>query len=115
MGRGESLPPAKIRGNKNHGRSRNGTAKWTANSIPYQVKITFMKAMRSQSDRLPYHRDQRREFYGQWNRHPLNGVNHHDYSPTEGRVVTYDQMKADVVLMKRYNINALRLLPLSCR
>lgn len=38
----------------------------------------------------------------------LNGVNHHDYSPTEGRTVTYEQMKADVILMKQHNINALR-------
>lgn len=38
----------------------------------------------------------------------LNGVNHHDYSPTEGRTVTYEQMKADVLLMKQHNINALR-------
>lgn len=38
----------------------------------------------------------------------LNGVNHHDYNPKEGRIVTYEQMKADVILMKQHNINALR-------
>lgn len=38
----------------------------------------------------------------------LNGVNHHDYNPKEGRSVTYEQMKSDVLLMKQYNINALR-------
>lgn len=38
----------------------------------------------------------------------LNGVNHHDYNPKEGRCVTYEQMKEDVILMKRHNINALR-------
>ncbi len=38
----------------------------------------------------------------------LNGVNHHDYNPKEGRCVTYEQMKADVILMKQYNINAVR-------
>ncbi len=38
----------------------------------------------------------------------LNGVNHHDYNPKEGRVVTYEQTKADVLLMKQYNINAVR-------
>lgn len=38
----------------------------------------------------------------------LNGVNHHDYNPKEGRCVTYEQMKADVILMKQHNINAVR-------
>lgn len=38
----------------------------------------------------------------------LNGVNRHDYSPKEGRCVTYEQMKADVALMKQHNINAVR-------
>ena len=38
----------------------------------------------------------------------LNGVNHHDYNPEEGRCVTYEQMKDDVLLMKKNNINAIR-------
>lgn len=38
----------------------------------------------------------------------LNGVNHHDFNPKEGRCVTYGQMKDDVLMMKRFNINALR-------
>ena len=38
----------------------------------------------------------------------LNGVNHHDYNPKEGRCVTYEQMKDDVLLMKKNNINAIR-------
>lgn len=38
----------------------------------------------------------------------LNGVNHHDYDPKEGRSVTYERMKEDVVLMKQHNINAVR-------
>jgi evolved beta-galactosidase subunit alpha len=38
----------------------------------------------------------------------LNGVNHHDYNPKEGRCVTYEQSKADVLLMKQCNINAVR-------
>ncbi len=38
----------------------------------------------------------------------LNGINHHDYNPKEGRVVSYEQMKSDVILMKRHNINAVR-------
>lgn len=38
----------------------------------------------------------------------LNGVNRHDYNPKEGRCVTYEQMKDDVLMMKRFNINALR-------
>lgn len=38
----------------------------------------------------------------------LNGVNRHDYNPKEGRCVTYEQMRADVLLMKQCNINAVR-------
>lgn len=38
----------------------------------------------------------------------LNGANHHDYNPKEGRRVTYEQMKEDVVMMKQHNINAVR-------
>ncbi len=38
----------------------------------------------------------------------INGVNHHDYNPKEGRRVTYAQMKDDIILMKQYNMNAVR-------
>ncbi len=38
----------------------------------------------------------------------LNGVNHHDYNPKEGRTVTREQMENDIRLMKQYNINAVR-------
>lgn len=38
----------------------------------------------------------------------LNGVNHHDYNPAEGRCVTPEQMKADIIMMKQHNINAVR-------
>lgn len=38
----------------------------------------------------------------------LNGVNHHDYNPREGRRVTRKQMESDIRLMKQYNINAVR-------
>lgn len=38
----------------------------------------------------------------------FNGANHHDYNPKEGRCVTYQQMEADVRMMKQYNINAVR-------
>ena len=38
----------------------------------------------------------------------LNGVNHHDYHPKEGRCVTRVQMEADILLKKQHNINALR-------
>lgn len=38
----------------------------------------------------------------------FNGVNRHDYDPHTGRVVSYETMKADVILMKQHNINAVR-------
>ena len=38
----------------------------------------------------------------------LRGVNRHEFSPDRGRAVTYDDMLADVLLMKRHNVNAVR-------
>jgi beta-galactosidase len=38
----------------------------------------------------------------------IHGVNRHDFDPETGRTVTVDQMRADVELMKRFNINAVR-------
>lgn len=38
----------------------------------------------------------------------LRGVNRHDFSPLAGRAVSRAEMKADVVLMKQHNINAVR-------
>ncbi|HEX7189464.1 MAG TPA: glycoside hydrolase family 2 TIM barrel-domain containing protein, partial [Actinomycetes bacterium] len=38
----------------------------------------------------------------------LRGVNRHEFSPDRGRAVTADEMLADVLLMKRHNINAVR-------
>lgn len=39
----------------------------------------------------------------------INGVNIHEHSPTRGRYVTAAETLADLVLMKRSNINAIRL------
>lgn len=38
----------------------------------------------------------------------LNGVNHHDYNPKEGCVLSYEQVRDDILMMKCYNVNALR-------
>jgi beta-galactosidase/beta-glucuronidase len=38
----------------------------------------------------------------------LKGVNRHDHSPDRGKAVTLDDMRNDVRLMKRHNINAVR-------
>ena len=38
----------------------------------------------------------------------LRGVNRHEFSPDRGRAVTGDEMLADVLLMKRHNVNAVR-------
>ena len=38
----------------------------------------------------------------------LRGVNRHEFSPDRGRAVTPAEMLADVLLMKRHNINAVR-------
>jgi beta-galactosidase len=38
----------------------------------------------------------------------FKGVNRHDHSSVNGRSVSFDEMLADVLLMKRYNINTVR-------
>ena len=38
----------------------------------------------------------------------LYGVNRHDHSETGGKTVTHDDMLKDVLLMKQYNLNAVR-------
>ena len=39
----------------------------------------------------------------------FHGVDRHELDPDNGRAVTYDRMEKDVILMKRFNINALRM------
>lgn len=38
----------------------------------------------------------------------INGVNRHDHDPEHGRTVSKERMLQDILLMKRYNINAVR-------
>jgi beta-galactosidase len=38
----------------------------------------------------------------------IRGVNRHDFDPDTGRVVTTEQMRADLVLMKQFGFNAVR-------
>ncbi|MEU4156391.1 glycoside hydrolase family 2 TIM barrel-domain containing protein [Actinoplanes sp. NPDC026670] len=38
----------------------------------------------------------------------IRGVNRHDFDPRTGRTVTAEQMRADLVLMKRHGFNAIR-------
>ncbi|WP_246267478.1 glycoside hydrolase family 2 TIM barrel-domain containing protein [Nonomuraea typhae] len=38
----------------------------------------------------------------------LRGVNRHEFHPDHGRAVPYETMRADVLLMKRHNVNAVR-------
>lgn len=38
----------------------------------------------------------------------LKGVNRHDYNPRNGRVVAKEEIEADILLMKQFNINAIR-------
>ncbi len=38
----------------------------------------------------------------------IRGVNRHDFNPHTGRVVSPDDLRADVVLMKQFNVNAVR-------
>ena len=38
----------------------------------------------------------------------FQGVNRHDHHPERGKAVTVDDMRADLMLMKRHNVNAVR-------
>ncbi|MFE1883126.1 glycoside hydrolase family 2 TIM barrel-domain containing protein [Streptomyces diastatochromogenes] len=38
----------------------------------------------------------------------IRGVNRHDFHPLTGRTVSYDGMRADLVLLKRFGFNAIR-------
>lgn len=38
----------------------------------------------------------------------IKGVNRHDYSPQNGRVVSREEIEKDIILMKQFNINAIR-------
>ena len=38
----------------------------------------------------------------------IRGVNRHDHHPDRGKAVTVEDMRADLVLMKRHNVNAVR-------
>ncbi|MET8168025.1 glycoside hydrolase family 2 TIM barrel-domain containing protein [Streptomyces sp. NPDC005329] len=38
----------------------------------------------------------------------IRGVNRHDFHPLTGRTVSYDDMRADLVLLKRFGFNAIR-------
>lgn len=38
----------------------------------------------------------------------LKGINHHDTHPDNGYVLTYDEMKKELLLMKKLNINCIR-------
>ncbi len=39
----------------------------------------------------------------------IKGVNHHEHHPEYGKAVPFESLEQDVVLMKRYNFNAVRL------
>ncbi len=38
----------------------------------------------------------------------IRGVNRHDHSPVNGKAVTGDEMRADLIAMKQHNVNAVR-------
>lgn len=38
----------------------------------------------------------------------IHGVNRHDFHPVTGRVLTYDDMRQDLLELKRWNVNAIR-------
>lgn len=82
---------------------------WSAESpVLYTVTITF--AGRTLIQRIGFRRIERKDPNFLINGKPIifYGMNRHEHHHLYGRAVPYDCMRADLVLMKQHNINALR-------
>ncbi len=64
--------------------------------------------VRAVADRLPQHLDRDSVLRINGRRVIFRGVNRHEFHPQMGRALTEEVMLADVLLMKRHNINAVR-------
>ncbi|KAI9900910.1 hypothetical protein N3K66_005172 [Trichothecium roseum] len=82
---------------------------WSAEDpVLYTVVITY--AGRSIAQRIGFRRIERKDpnFYVNGKPIIFYGMNRHEHHYLYGRAVPYECMRADLVLMKKHNINALR-------
>ncbi|KAG9255786.1 putative beta-galactosidase [Emericellopsis atlantica] len=82
---------------------------WSAEDpVLYTVTLTF--AERTIAQRIGFRRVERKDPNFLINGRPIifYGMNRHEHHHLYGRAVPYESMRADLVLMKQHNINALR-------
>ncbi|SHJ25492.1 glycoside hydrolase family 2 [Fibrobacter sp. UWP2] len=96
-----------------------GAKLWSAESpnlytIVLALKDGSGKVVQYESNRIGFRKVEIKNDGGE-NRYMINnkpvkflGVNRHEMDPDRGRALTYERMEADVILMKQFNINALR-------
>jgi beta-galactosidase len=82
---------------------------WTAET-PRLYDATIATGTESVALRIGFRRVAVRDGLLTVNGRPIlvRGVNRHEWNPDRGRAVTYDDMRQDVLLMKRHNVNAVR-------
>lgn len=83
--------------------------KWTAET-PYLYTLVLTFNGTSLTQRVGFRRVEfiKGAFCVNGNPVKFRGVNRHEHHPVHGRAVPYDFMKADLLLMKQYNINGIR-------
>ncbi len=88
---------------------------WTAESpMLYSVLVTLLDPQGNEVEHVPVRcgfrsvevRNRSLLINGQ--RVVIRGVNRHDHSPVNGKAVTVEEMRADLVAMKQHNVNAVR-------
>jgi len=83
--------------------------KWTAET-PYLYKLVLSAPGCALAERVGFRRTELIDGVFSVNGKPvkLRGVNRHEHHPDHGRAVPFEFLKADLVLMKQHNINAIR-------
>ena len=83
--------------------------KWTAET-PYLYQLVLSMPGCALAERVGFRRTELVDGVFCVNGSPvkLRGVNRHEHHPDHGRAVPYEFLKADLVLMKQHNINAIR-------
>ncbi|KAI1109952.1 beta-galactosidase [Nemania sp. NC0429] len=85
-------------------------AKWTAESPTLYHLVVSVNGASFISQRVGFRQVEMKDGLIKVNgkRIVLKGVNRHEHHPLHGRAVPYEFMKRDLLLMKAYNINAIR-------
>lgn len=83
--------------------------KWTAET-PYLYKLVLSMPGCALAERVGFRRTELIDGVFSINGKPvkLRGVNRHEHHPDHGRAVPFEFLRADLVLMKQHNINAIR-------